>query len=358
MARIEVVSHREKRAELLALNHETFRPGVSLETWAWKYEQNPLVAGEPTCIVAAEDGRIVGSRPIVPCEVWVGQEKTRAFFLADTSVHPAYQGRGIWWQMNMFALDHYRREGYSFLWTFPGPKAAPGNLKQGFTHVLSPETLFRPINWKNLVSWKMESRLAATILAFLGHSLLRTREGTYAAEALSSVRLYDEYPDALAEINILLHPGRIELVRSEEFLRWLFDRRPERRHQYVLGWDSGRLCAYAVTAVYQQEGVTFGGIVDCLVRDDDPGYLQALVGECLRVLAEEDVDVCYVRLAGQPLLRRELMQRFGFRSSAGFPFNRVGTPGNFFVRELDPAIVRKANIFDPDNWRLTEAYTG
>lgn len=354
MVKIELVRHAEHKGDLVALQNAAFPSPMSPELWQWRYLENPLAQPDPECVVAVDGDRIVGARPFMPFQVQNHALTVNTACLSDATMHPAYQGQGVWWRMNMFAIEYLRDRGYALLTAFPGPLTTRGNLKQGFRQVLPTETLFRPIQAQKLLASRLHNRLAALTLGFLYDRVTPKRELPYPT-VFSQVRSYDRCPPEVGELSALTPRNGIELARSEAYLRWLFDSHPERRHRYFLGWDEGKLCAYAVTALEEQRGATYGHVVDWLVRDRDPDYLVGIFAECLRDLLDRGADVLCCLVAGQPVLRRELIRRFGFEGVAKFPYNRFTTTGRFFVLGLDADICDRLNVYDPAAWNFTYA---
>ena len=115
MAEIRLVKYRDKREELLDLFQASFGLTVSVELWNWKYLQNPLAPAVPELIVATDKGKIVGARPFMLAELWLGNERVKAAQPCDTMVHSQYRQEGIFSRMNQFAIEYFRREGYGMI---------------------------------------------------------------------------------------------------------------------------------------------------------------------------------------------------------------------------------------------------
>ena len=112
MVKIELIRHRTRIEELLDLFQVSFGHDMSAELWNWKYFLNPLVSADPVIIVAISKGKIVGARPLLPAEIWIGDEKTKAAQPCDTMVHPEHRREGIFYQMNVWRVQSLQTTGY------------------------------------------------------------------------------------------------------------------------------------------------------------------------------------------------------------------------------------------------------
>ena len=99
MVEIRLVKHSAEKEKLLNLFRASFGYNISVEHWDWKHLQNPLAFSDPEVIVAVDGGKIVGARPFLPAEMWLGGEKIKTAQHCDTMVHPDYQGKGIFNRM-------------------------------------------------------------------------------------------------------------------------------------------------------------------------------------------------------------------------------------------------------------------
>ena len=98
------------------------------EFFRWKHQENPF--GRSFGLVAEADDRIVGLRAFMRWEFVAGDRRFKAVRAVDTATHPDYQGRGIFSQLTLEALDALRHEA-DFVFNTPNEKSLPGYLKMG-----------------------------------------------------------------------------------------------------------------------------------------------------------------------------------------------------------------------------------
>ncbi len=357
MVETKLVKHREKREELLDLFRVSFGHDMSAELWDWKYIQNPFVSADPEVIVAVENGKIVGARPLLLAEMWLEDEKVKAAQPCDTMVHPEHRREGIFSRMNQFAIEYFKQSGYAFFYNFPGPMSRPGYLKQGWKIVAITETLYRFINPQKLISYKLKNQFLGTGLGFFYDKLLNTRIKASLLSSSFQVKVFDKFPGELKEVDDLRDKSTIDLVRSEAYLRWRFDQHPEHSYKYIIAKKGDELWGYAVISVQEQiNGLVYGMIVDYVVKNKDIDCFRILINRCLNELEKSEPDLVSVWAFSQPEFRKELTKHFGFKSSSTFPYNRFFGKGYLVAREIDEQVVEKIDIYDKKNWRVTYTY--
>jgi GNAT superfamily N-acetyltransferase len=102
--------------------------------FSWKHEHNPF--GRSPAWVAVDDGEVVGFRTFLRWEHQApGGEVLRTVRAVDTATHPSHQGRGIFRQLTLGALDDLRAQGIAFVFNTPNDKSRPGYLKMGWAPV-------------------------------------------------------------------------------------------------------------------------------------------------------------------------------------------------------------------------------
>ena len=359
MVEIKLVKHREKREELLGLFQASFGLKVTAKLWSWKYLQNPLASADPDIIVATDRGRIVGARPFLLAELWLGNERVKAAQPCDAMVHPQYRREGIFSRMNQFAIEYFRREGYTLFYNFPNSNSLPGNLRQGWKVVSVTEELCRFVNPQKLIAHKLKSRLGGCILGFLYDKLLNTklREVPLSSNPFQ-IKVSAQFTDELKEVASLRDKTAIDLVRSESFLRWRFDQHPERKYEYVMVKKNEELWGYAVVSIQEQaNGQVYGMIVDYLVKDEDIDCFRLLMNECLNELEKSKCDLVFAWAFSRPRFREELLKCFGFKSPMKSLYNRFLGKGYLVAREVREQVVKTVDIYDKENWRVTHIYS-
>lgn len=359
MLEIRLVKHAEEREQLVDLFRLCFSYDMSTEIWDWEYLQNPSASDNPEVVVALEGSKIVGARPFLLAEMWLGNERVKAAQHCDTMVHPEHRNKGIFDKMGRFSLQHLKDSGYALSYGFPGPMARPGFLKQGYRIVAETENLFRVLRPQKVLSYKLKNRLFGSGLGFFYDKLLnaKTREASRLPSSFQ-VEAFDRFTDELRGVDTLRTLSAIDLVRSESYLRWRFDQNQEHKYKYIVTKREERLCGYAVVSAQEElDGLVYGVIVDYLVENGDVDCFHVLINGCLNDLEESGCDIAVIWAFSAPKLREELLKHFSFKSSSRFPYKRFFGYGYLDAIQIDEKVTEKVNIYDKNNWRVTYAFS-
>ena len=358
MIQIKPVKHSDRKEELLELFRSSFNQNISAAHWEWKYLHNPLTSEEVEVVVALDDGIVVGARPFMIAEMWLGKEKVMAAQHCDTMVHPDYRGKGIFNNMGRVAIDQLKANGYTLSYGFPGPMSRQGFLRQGWKIVAPTEINFRVLDPRELISRKLGNRLLGTGLGFFYNKLLNTiLDQPLLPSSSFKVRLFDQFVDELTEVDGFRDDSRIDLVRSESYLRWRFDSHPEHKYKYVLANKNRKLRGYAVVVTKEVgDDLLYGYIVDYLIEDNDVACFRALIGRCLEEFKQSGCAAALIWAFNEPQLKQELVRHFGFKSASKFPYTRFIGPGYLDALHLNDQAVSSIDIYDQENWRVTLAF--
>ena len=358
MVEIKLARHFEGKEKLLDLFQAACGHAMSAEHWDWKHLQNPLASADPEVIVAIENGKIIGARPFWFAEMWLGDKRVKTAQHCDTMVHPDYQGRGIFNLMGQFAIRYLKDNGYALSYGFPGPMSRPGFLKQGYRIVAETENMFRVVRPRKLLSYKMGNKMLGGGLGFFYDAFLnnRAKKTTRVSDSFQ-VEVSDRYTGDLKDVDDLRDKSGINLVRSESYLRWRFDKHPQRSYRYVIAKKEGKLWGYAVISVQPQpNGLVNGLIVDYLVKNKDLSCFRVLIDRCLNELGKSQLDIVLAWAFNESQLRKELLKYFGFKSSTKFPYNKLFGYAYLDAILIDENLVEGVDIYDSSNWRVTHAY--
>ena len=356
MVEIKLVKHSEERERLLELFRAAYGHSVSAGYWDWEYLQNP--SSDPEVIVAVDNGRIVGARPFRFTEMWLGNKKVKTAQHCDTMVHPDYRGKGIFNKMGQFAIGYLKDNGYALSYGFPAPISRPGFLKQGYRIVAETENMFRVVHAQKLLSYKLGSKILAEGLGYFYDAFFNTqaKKITRATDSFQ-VEVFDRFTDDLKDVDELRDKSGINLVRSESYLQWRFDKHPDHNYRYVIAKRDGKLWGYAVVSMQQQpNGLVNGLIVDYLVKNKDLACFRVLIDRCLDELGKSESDILLAWAFSEPQLRRELLTHFGLKSSVKFPYNKMFGYAYLDAILIDEELVEGIDIYASSNWRVTHAY--
>jgi GNAT superfamily N-acetyltransferase len=359
MVEIRLVKHSQEKEQLLDLFRASFGHSMPAELWDWKYIQNPLASPDPEVIVALDNGKIVGARPFRPTQMWLGNEKVRAVHAPDLMVHPEYQRKGINTRMIQFYVTYAKENGYALIYGLPNEKSLTGALRQGYRIVARRETIFWPANPQKLLSYRLGNKFLSTGLGFLYDKLLNVKaRESFQPSAPLHMEVFEQFNEELKAIDALRDESLIELVRSESYLRYRFDRRPGRDYRYIVAKKDEALWGYAVVGAEEQSnGLVYGYIVDHVVRDKDITCFRALMNRSLGELEKGGCDIVIIWAPGEPALREELLKHLGFKSSLTFPYSRFSSHRYFTVRRVNEQAAAELDIYDEKNWRVTYAYS-
>ncbi len=333
---VKLIEEIEQLTQLFAL---VFKVKDSAESWKWKCIQHPLSSYIPEMIVAMDGGKIVGARPFMPNEFWLGYKKVIAAQHCYSMVHPAYRRQGIFNRMGRKSIDYLAEHDIVLSYGFPGPMSRKGFLSQGYRKLMDTEILFRFVNPLKKITSKPGNRYCDTNI------------GDF------QIEFSGKYNAELSALDSFRNPNIIDLVRSEANLRWRFDECPHKNYSYILAKKEGSLKGYAVLSKQRQHsGLMAGIIVDYLVADNNAACFESLVTGAMQEFTRLGCHMAAVWAFSDMELRRILMQEFGFRSSLKLPYNRFISPIYMDVLLIDKSISAPINIYDSTNWRVTYAY--
>ena len=357
MIEIRVVKHEDEIEQLVELFRVSFGREVSKKFWEWKYINNPIASSSPEVIVACDGGKIVGARPFLPTELRVNNEKILAAQHCDTMVHPKFRNQGLFNRMGEYSLQYLKEHDYVLSYGFPGPMSRAGFLRQGYRVVVPTEIMFRPINYQRIFSKKLNRDNLGSVLGYVCDKVIINKKRPVLKVDHIEVKIFDSYVQELEAIESLKKTKVIEYVRGEKNLRWRFDQHPEHKYKYITATIDGTLYGYAVISVQEQaNGLNYGMIIDYVVKNEHPECFGALMEKAIIELAKTGCDLIMTWAFSEPGLKEELRKRFGFSSTSSFPYNRFIDPGYFEAISLNDQTMRGINIYDKNNWLITQIY--
>ncbi len=357
MYEIEIVKHEEKREELINLFRICFGHSMSPEIWDWKYIQNPWVVDNPEVIVATNNGRIVGTRPFLLSEMWIKNEKVKVAQPCDTMVHPEHRRKGIFSRMNQFAIEYLKKSDCVFFYNFPGPMSHPGYLKQDWKVVSAMEFLFQAINSQKVISYKLDNKVLGRGLGFFYAILLNAKTRKHPSCNSFDLIISDQFIFGLQDLDALRDKSVINIVRSEIYLKWRFDKHPEYNYKYIVAKKAKSLWGYAVVSMREQDnGLIYGMVMDYLVRNNNINCLRMITSKCIDELEKMGCDLILTWSSPNTILRKELIENFRFKSSIKFPYNKLIEKRYFVTRYINKQVRSKIDIYDKRNWNITYSY--
>lgn len=114
------------------------------EFFRWKHHENPF--GRSPAWVAEVDGRLAGFRTFMRWRFVHGTsgETLEMVRAVDTATHPDFQGRGIFRDLTLSAIEEMTAQGIDAVFNTPNDKSRPGYLKMGWAELGRPTIRLRP----------------------------------------------------------------------------------------------------------------------------------------------------------------------------------------------------------------------
>jgi predicted acetyltransferase len=106
---------------------------LSSKIWEFKHEQNPF--GKSLVLVAEENDKIIGVRALMKWHWQKGQDIFAAYRAVDTATHPDHQGKGIFKNLTLKAIENAVTNRDKFIFNTPNEQSRPGYLKMGWKTV-------------------------------------------------------------------------------------------------------------------------------------------------------------------------------------------------------------------------------
>jgi GNAT superfamily N-acetyltransferase len=272
------------------------------ELFHWKHSENPF--GASPMWVALDGDRIVGFRTFLRWGLHAPDGAlVRAVRAVDTATDPGYQGRGIFTQLTLGALDELDTQGVQLVFNTPNTKSLPGYLKMGWSKV-----------GRLPVAVMLGRARSALLLATARQAASRSSIETVVGESAHDV-LADQH--AIARLlSAQATPARLATASSPEYLSWRYGHRPLRYRVMLQG--SSPADGLAVFRLRHRGRAIEAAVCEVLTPGPDPSVVRSL----LRRIARE-TDATYLLRLGGPLLSRE-------------PFVRVPRTGPILTcRRLD-----------------------
>lgn len=182
------------------------------DLFAWKHADNPF--GHSIVLIAEVEGRIAGVRAFMRWDLATADGTTiRCVRAVDTATHPEYQGRGVFRDLTLTAVDHARNQGIDLIFNTPNEKSAPGYLKMG---------------------WKEVGHIRPMVRPRLGRA---THPGGNGLTSLASV--LPEADGVIPTKPFDRPPMGLRTPRTPEYVDWRFHRHPSARYGFVADHGTG-----------------------------------------------------------------------------------------------------------------------
>jgi GNAT superfamily N-acetyltransferase len=235
------------------------------EFFRWKHVDNPF--GRSFMLVAEDAGRIVGFRSFLRWAFEADGRKVRAARAVDTATHPEYQGRGIFTQLTLAALEELRTDT-DLIFNTPNEKSFPGYLKMG---------------WKEVGRVPVSVRVRRPIRFAKGiRSVGSGADGrpTFAVSAEPASTVLEETEPVEALLGPAAPSVRLRTPRDLQFLRWRYGSAPLLDYRAIRSVRDGHLTGLVVFRARMRGGLAEASVADVLTA---PGDVRTAAGLLRRV---------------------------------------------------------------------------
>lgn len=359
MIEVKLVKYRQVEKELLDLFCASFGRDMNPDFWSWKHVGNYLSPADPELIVAMDKDRIVGARPFLFVEIWLGKEKIKAAQHVDTMVHPEYQGKGLFNLMGQYSLEYLKENGCALSYGFANALSRRGFLKQGYQIIGAMDMMFKVLRSRNIMLRYLKNELLGSLVGtFYDRLFVKSPKPLSGLMDSFNFITADQFIEELKDVDALRDRRAIDLVRSERFLRWRYDAHPHFKYKYIVIKRRDELAGYAVISARREDsGLTHGLIVDFLVENNDNACFRALVDKCYIELDYLGCDYVNIWMVSQFNQMNQLLKRSGFTSVLKFPYKKQYGDNLFDAILIQEQIAKLIDIYDKENWRLSAAFS-
>jgi GNAT superfamily N-acetyltransferase len=267
--------------DLLAESLGWERNATFAEFFDWKHAQNPF--GASPAWVAVEHENVVGFRTFLRWQFEHPDGRMRhAVRAVDTATSPAHQGRGIFRQLTITAIEELTTEGVDFVFNTPNDNSRPGYLRMGWSTVGRLPIVVRVGGLSRALRMRA-SRVPAERWP------VATTAGMPAGELLADPRV----GELVAAVG---PPARLRTARTLAYLRWRYGL-PALGYR-AIAIDNDPASGLAVFRVRRRGDATEADVSDVLV----PLGATATRRRLLRLVARES-GADYAIRVGRPMLR-------------------------------------------------------
>ncbi|HEX9792557.1 MAG TPA: hypothetical protein VGC54_01095 [Planctomycetota bacterium] len=321
---------------------------------AWKYfGAEPSL---PAVAIATEidGGRIVAMHPSVVRRLWARGQEHRIYQIADVAI-AADVRRGIQlykqfvlWVQWTGVIRHDVLFGY-------GGLIAPENRKigkrlVGYQDLFAIPAFDRRLSLRASVRRRLGGLAGATAHAVGAPWSAARHGGRRHGFFVEPFAAFDDTHDALWAR--LRDRYEVALVRDRAVLDWRYGRNPAGPHRFFAAKRGGELAGWAVLRHWDQDGIRFATLLDCL-DGHDPELASALVQAASAEARRAGCD--FLRVAPQPgsALARSVASLPGFRPGRALVDHVV-----FKTLPPDPAAYGAAELArrleDPARWHYAQ----
>ncbi|SEH44426.1 Acetyltransferase (GNAT) domain-containing protein [Halobacillus karajensis] len=319
--------------QIQELFKKTFGQDRPLQSWKWKFTDNPK-SSHPFILLYDEEDVILGHISLWVTEAYINGKVSKIGLRADTMVDPDARGKGIYKKLNDALLEEAKKANIDYLYGFPAPKAKELFLRYTGAHHMTdmPRWLFvqQPLS---LLSAKLKPLAFFKPLDKL-YKYFRGPKETEGDYTFKEIHECDEAFDELAAKT--KNQASAMVVRDAAYLNWRYHQHPDYTYQMYGLYKENQLKGYVVTR--KEEGkFTNGFIVDWLTTSAD--LWAPLLTRAMKSLHDADLIQTWCLEHSPPV---ESLKKQGFFHKDS-PMPLVG-------KEVDE---RTIGFENPEKWFIT-----
>lgn len=320
-------------------NHEKW-----LRWWRWMYKDNP--AGPGRIWLAEHDGKIVGQHAIIPVEVKIGDKTVAGSLSLDAMTHPDYRRQKMFETLAKRVYDEAARGNTHLLYAILHANnfSYTGFIKKlNWFDVASMQIMLKPLNWRNVVTLKVNNnflqRVLATGVNLVSNKVLIRTEKPPVTEGLTinQIASFDErFDEVWSKIS---NQFQIMVIRNKDYLNWRYST-PDVNYSIFVAEKASEIWGYVVSGYKIQSGVKVSRIFDMVAQSEE--VMCCLISRLIEDCKQNRVDLIIYRLIANKTYR-QVFKRNGFIS---VPFIK----GFHLCAYSTSPSIHKEFLRNPQNW--------
>jgi len=243
----------EEAEEANRLYESVFGEKRSLETWRWKFRENPFWK-HARWHVAKHDGKIIAAYPLVAVKFKVNDGEAFAGLAVETAVAPEWRGIaifGILQGLVEVGIRENPREGRLFCFGFPTREHYKiGKRLLGYDDVGAVTVMRKRLSLAGRVAKLTRSRTLVRLARMASNPLWWMRQGS-PKKGKSKIEIietfdarFDEFWERAKDV-----VAPILVCRDRQYLRWRYEERPDVSYTTLACTESGRLEGFIVLRI-------------------------------------------------------------------------------------------------------------
>ncbi|MBP5224774.1 MAG: GNAT family N-acetyltransferase [Lachnospiraceae bacterium] len=322
----------------------------NLSMYRWLFDENPYDPPGGNMIFVMRDmdagGKMIASDGLIPFDLKLGDRVVKAAHSVKSMTHPDYKRQGIFRTMTDNSLAQGKAAGVDVVLGFANKNSYPAYQKFGWTTLFPREVYVFPSD----VSRKIAAKTKSMILGKIGNLFFRAgsdlkRAGLHASRRFT-VQTFDRVPDEAVQL-WEKYKDKYEnlIVRDGTYLRWRYDRRPDRSYETLLLSGSEGPAGYLILRRSVANGKPMVCVAENFTDPENEEYIAAL--------AETVIAYCRRHKSAYAVVCSGLYGKFDkvFRRYGFIPQKGQGTV--VIAKVLNDSTDEKA-LAGAQHWHLTQ----